>query len=130
MNQTETETAKKITTYLDKGTAQLKAGTAYKLQVARQAALDAMREPQRSSELALADGRGRSLGGGRPLFADARLWIGILLIVGGALFYQNWQVTQQTREIEETDAALLTSELPIEAYLDRGFQNWLKQPQP
>jgi Protein of unknown function (DUF3619) len=128
MNQIET--AKKITAYLDKGTAQLKAGTAYKLQVARQAALDAMRLPQRSSELALADGRSGSLGGSRPLIGDARLWIGILVIVGGVLFFQNWQITQQTRDIEETDAALLTSELPIEAYLDRGFQNWLKQPQP
>ena len=128
MNQTET--AKKITAYLDKGTAQLKAGTAYKLQVARQAALDAMRLPQRSPELALADVRGGSHGGGRPLLADARLWIGMLLIVGGVLFYQNWQIAQQTRDIEETDAALLTSELPIEAYLDRGFQNGLKQPQP
>jgi hypothetical protein len=128
MNQTET--AKKITAYLDKGAAQLKAGTAYKLQVARQAALAAMRLPQRSSELALADGRGGSLGGGRPLIGDARLWIGILLIVGGFLFFQNWQTAQQTGEIEETDVALLTSELPIEAYLDRGFQNWLKQLQP
>ena len=128
MNQTET--AKKITAYLDKGTAQLKAGTAYKLQVARQAALDAMGEPQRSSVLALADDRGGSHRGGRPLLGDARLWVGILLIVGGVLFFQNWQIAQQTRDIEETDAALLTSELPIEAYLDRGFQNWLKQPQP
>jgi hypothetical protein len=128
MNQTET--AKKITTYLDKGTAQLKAGTAYKLQAARQAALDAMRLPQRSSELALADSRGGSLSAGRPLLSDARLWIGMLLLVGGVLFFQNWQIAQQTRDIEETDAALLTSELPIEAYLDRGFQNWLRQPQP
>ena len=128
MNQAEI--AKKITTYLDKGTAELKAGTAYKLQAARQAALDAVRLPQHSPELILADGKGRSLGGGRPLFADARLWIGMLVLVGGVLFFQNWRVTQQTREIEETDAALLTSELPIEAYLDRGFQNWLKQPQP
>jgi hypothetical protein len=128
MNQTET--AKKITAYLDKGTAQLRAGTAYKLQAARQAALDAIRLPQHSPELALADNRGGSQGGGRPLFADARLWIGMLLLVGGVLFFQNWQIAQQTRDIEETDAALLTSELPIEAYLDRGFQNWLKQPQP
>ena len=65
MNQTET--AKKITAYLDKGPAQLKAGTAYKLQAARQAALDAMRLPQHSPELALADSRGGSQGGGRPL---------------------------------------------------------------
>jgi len=55
MNQLET--AKKITAYLDKGTAQLKAGTAYKLQLARQAALaTAGGQPQRSSELALAGG--------------------------------------------------------------------------
>ena len=128
MNQTET--AKKITAYLDKGTAQLKAGTAYKLQAARQAALDAMRLPQHSPELALADSRGGSPDSGRPLFADARLWIGMLLLVGGVLFFQNWQIAQQTRDIEETDAALLTSELPIEAYLDRGFQNWLREPQP
>ena len=128
MNQTET--AKKITAYLDKGTAQLKAGTAYKLQLARQAALAGAAEPQRSSELALANGGSGSLRGGRPLLGDARLWIGILLIVGGVLFFRNWQIAQQTRDIEETDAALLTSELPIEAYLDRGFQNWLKEPQP
>ena len=127
MNQTET--AKKITTYLDKGTVDLKAGTLYKLQAARQVALDAMRLSERSPELAIAGARGRSFGG-RPLFADARVWIGMLVIIGGVLFFQNWQLTQQTREIVETDAALLTSELPIEAYLDRGFQNWLKQPEP
>src|SRR3984893_13312175 len=128
MNQLET--AKKITASLDKGTAQLKAGRAYKLQLARQAALAAAGEPQRSSELALAGGRSGSLGGGKPLLGDARLWIGILLIVGGGLFFPNWHVAQQKRDIVETDAALLTSELPIEAYLDRGFQNWLKELQP
>ena len=127
MNQLET--AKKITAYLDKGTAELKAGTAYKLQLARQAALAAAGEPQRSSELALAGGRSGSLGG-RPLLGDARLWVSILLIAGGVLFFQNWRIAQQTRDIEETDTALLASELPIEAYLDRGFQNWLKEPQP
>jgi Protein of unknown function (DUF3619) len=128
MNQVET--AKKITAYLDQGTAQLKAGTAYKLQLARQAAVARAEAPQRSSELALTDARSGSLAGGRPLLGDVRLWIGILLIVGGVLIFQNWQIAQQTRDIEETDAALLTSELPIEAYLDRGFQNWLKEPQP
>jgi hypothetical protein len=64
------------------------------------------------------------------LLADARLWIGMLLIVGGLIAFQTWQTAQQQRDIEETDAALLTSELPIEAYLDRGFQNWLKQSPP
>ena len=126
----ETDFAKKITTYLDHGASKLRAGTAYKLQLARSEALARLADPQRSSELALAGAGGAMLGGGRRLVADARIWIGILLIIGGGLYYQHWQSIQQVREIEETDAAILTSELPIEAYLDRGFQNWLKEPQP
>lgn len=126
----ETETAKKITAYLNHGADQLKAGTVYRLQAARQAALDAVRLPQRAPELAMADGHGGSHGGGRPLFVNARLWLGILLIVAGFVAFQTWQTAQQQRDIEEIDAALLTSELPIEAYLDRGFQNWLQQSEP
>ena|SRR5438132_439548 len=126
----ETDFSKKITTYLDHGASKLRAGTAYKLQLARSEALARLADPQRSSELALAGAGGAMLGGGRRLVADARIWIGILLIIGGGLYYQHWQSIQQVREIEETDAAILTSELPIEAYLDRGFQNWLRLAEP
>jgi hypothetical protein len=125
----EREIAKKITGYLDRGTAELRAGTVYKLQLARQEALARLAEPQRASELVLA-GAGGGTPGGRRLLADARIWVGVLLIVGGALSYQYWQSVQQARDIEETDAAILTSELPIEAYLDRGFQAWLKRSEP
>jgi len=124
----EHEIAKKITAYLDQGAAGLKAGTAYRLQVARQDALARFGEPKQAAELAMA-GAGGTIGG-RHFLADARVWIGVLLIVGGVLYYQYWQSVQQAREIEETDAAILTSELPIEAYLDRGFQNWLKRSEP
>ncbi|MET0440381.1 MAG: DUF3619 family protein [Casimicrobiaceae bacterium] len=43
-----------------------------------------------------------------------------------AFGWQQWQAVQQVREFEELDAQLLSSDLPIDAYLDRGFQNWLK----
>lgn len=125
----EREIARKITGYLDHGAATLKAGTAYRLQRARQDVLARFAEPKRAAELALAGASGGTLGG-RRLLADVRIWVGVLLIVGGVLFYQYWQSMQQAREIEETDAAILTSDLPIEAYLDRGFPNWLKQPEP
>jgi len=125
----EREIAKKITNYLDLGTTELRAGTAYKLQLARQEALACLAEPKRASELVLAEAGGGTLGG-RRLFADVRIWVGVLLIVGGVLSYQYWQSVQQARDIEETDAAILTSELPIEAYLDRGFQAWLKRSEP
>ena len=64
--------------------------------------------------------------GRRHVLADARVWIGVLLIVGAVLYFQYWQSVQQVRDLEETDAAILTSDLPIEAYLDRGFPAWLK----
>jgi ABC-type tungstate transport system substrate-binding protein len=40
---------------------------------------------------------------------------------------QYWQQDRRIAEIEEIDAQLLTDDLPIDAYLDRGFQNWLKK---
>ncbi len=30
-------------------------------------------------------------------------------------------------DVEELDAQLLTGDLPIDAYLDRGFEAWLKK---
>jgi hypothetical protein len=126
----EREIAKKIAGYLDRGTAELKAGTAYKLQLARQEALARLSEPQRVPQLVLAGAGGGTLGGGRRFFADVRIWVGVLVVVGGILSIQYWQSVQHDRDIEETDAAILSSELPLEAYLDGGFQAWLKRSEP
>ena len=54
----------------------------------------------------------------------------MVLIAAAAFGYQQWQVYQQTREIEELDVQILSSDLPIDAYLDRGFQTWLTRFQP
>jgi hypothetical protein len=132
----ELEIAKKITGYLDLGASELKAGTAYRLQLARENALAALAEPQpvtaQTQVFALAGGPAGlpETSGAKRRMADARIWIGVLLILAGILCFQYWQSVQQVKDIEETDAAILTSDLPIEAYLDRGFQNWLKQPEP
>ena len=122
--------AKKITTYLDLGTADLKPGIAYRLQLARAEALARLDDPARSAEFSVAvasagDGSGTA-GGGRGFWASGRLWVGIALIVAAGFGVQQWQAYQQLYDIEETDAAILSSDLPIDAYLDRGFQNWLK----
>jgi len=124
----ERETAGKIIGYLDRSAAELRAGTLYKLQRARVAALARLAEPETARELAVAGAGGGF--GTRRAFADLRIWLGILLLVGGVVSYQYWQSAQQARDIEETDAAILSSELPIEAYLDRGFQAWLKRSEP
>ncbi len=126
--------AKKITTYLDHGVADLKAGTAYRLQLARTEALARLADPKRApaTEVAVARAGSGARGsgtasGGRGMGGRGWLWLGIALIVAAGFGYQQWQAYQQLNDIEETDAAILSSELPIDAYLDRGFQNWLKR---
>lgn len=122
----DTDFARKLAAHLDRGAAGLKPGTAYRLQLARQAAL-ARIDPQRAAALELAGaGAGGGTVGGRSFWTSARLWVGIAVIVAAGFGYQQWQAYQSMHDIEETDAALLSSDLPIDAYLDRGFQNWLK----
>jgi Protein of unknown function (DUF3619) len=63
----------------------------------------------------------------RSPWTSVRLWVGIAAFVAVAGFgLQQWRAVQQVREFEELDAQILSSDLPIDAYLDRGFQNWLK----
>ena len=133
--QNDQELAKKITTLLDLGTRDLKQGTAYRLQLARQAALEKMADrrdsPLRmpSGVLAGAGGTGTfgSMAPKRRLWSDFRVWIAILALAGGAYFFDYWKVMQRASEIAELDAQLLGSDLPFDAFLDNGFENWLKR---
>jgi hypothetical protein len=130
--QNNQELAKKITVLLDRENNNLRQGTVYKLQLARQAALAKMAERSDSPQtetvhgLAMAGGTGTA-GSMRRLVTDFRLWLGVLIIVGGVYFYDYWTVLQQASEIAELDSALLGSDLPIDAFLDKGFENWLKR---
>ena len=123
--------AKKLTGYLDAGAADLKAGTAYRLQKARAAAMERLAQPAgvRTSESrlshALAGSGGSATGTGKGLLTSVRLWLGIAIIVAAAFGYQQWQVYQQVNDLVELDAQILSSDLPIDAYLDQGFRNWL-----
>lgn len=129
MTTREQDFAKKITAYLDAAHREVKSGTAYRLQQARAAALARLSETRREPAFALA-GAGGSIGGSRRFYAQVRFWIGVALIAVAAVSWQQWQayqaVQQAVQEAEEVDAQLLTSDLPIDAYLDRGFQAWLR----
>jgi hypothetical protein len=48
----------------------------------------------------------------------------LVLAMAGVLY---WQSTRPTNGIAEIDLYLLTDELPINAYLDKGFDSWLKR---
>ena len=105
---------------------------AERLRAARERALERRRIAR---EPALAWMRGTTLAGSagemdgfsgtggfslRLLLATALLAVGLFGIYSG-------QLDQRAAEVEELDALLLTDDLPIDAYLDRGFEAWLKK---
>ena len=119
----EHQFANKVRQILDRGT-RLDSATAERLRVARERAL-AARKTQRAPALAGPDTvLGRVGGvGGLPL----RLVLPAALVALGVAAIYSWQQTQRLAEIEEIDTELLTDDLPIDAYLDRGFEAWLKK---
>lgn len=130
--QDQNELARKIISRLDQGMTELRQGTAYRLQSARQIALERMAEsgtsPKRSTaiEWATASG-GTGTAGRRSWLTDYRLWLAICVVAGGMYFYNYWTILQQASEIAELDTALLGSDLPFDAFLDKGFDNWLNR---
>jgi hypothetical protein len=126
----EDQLAARITAVLDQGKDALRAGTAYRLQQARAAALarlDPAAADVRVLTPAFAGGaHGRAVIGRRSWGGPVR-WAGVLLIAAAATFgWQQWRAFQQVQEFQDLDAQILSSELPLDAYLDRGFLNWLK----
>ncbi len=104
-------------------------GTKVRPDVARRLAAARMRalEHQRAevAGLAWADNIVGRMGGWGGFALRVLLPIALLVGSGAALY--GWQQNRLAAEVEEIDAQLLTDDLPIDAYLDRGFQNWLKK---
>lgn len=103
---------------------ELEPGKAQRLKAAREAAL-ARQRPEPAPALAWADNVVGHVGGWSGLVLYVILPLAVLLILFAAAY--TWQQNRAIAEIEEIDAQLLTDDLPIDAYLDRGFQNWLKK---
>jgi hypothetical protein len=102
----------------------LDVSTRERLRAARERAL-ARQRPEPAPALAWADnvlGRFEGWGG-----ISLRILLPLALLVGGLASIYTWEQNQRIAEVEEIDAQLLTDDLPVEAYLDRGFQNWLKK---
>ncbi len=128
--QQDHELAEKIVGLLEVGTQQIDTGTAARLLEARKQALahfNEQPEPRRLWVLnwaaqgvaRVADPFGHNL---RALAVLAAL----LVSLAGAIAWQSYN--SQGSEIADIDEGLLTSELPINAYLDRSIDSWLKRP--
>jgi len=115
--------ASKICQVLDRAT-HVAPSIAERLRAARERALDA-RRPERVPALALAGNVLGSIEGSGGLWL--RLVLPAIFVVLSVAGIYTWQQNQRLAEIEEIDAELLTDDLPIDAYLDRGFEAWLKK---
>jgi hypothetical protein len=99
-----------------------------RLRAARERALERRRIAQ---EPVFASMRGTESGviggfGGTGGFS-LRLALAAALLVAGLVAIYSGQLDQRAAEVEELDAKLLTDDLPMDAYLDRGFETWLKK---
>jgi hypothetical protein len=63
-----------------------------------------------------------------PSLPVRRLLLPMAVLILGLIAINHWRDSQLAAEIEEIDAAVLTGELPLDAYLDKGFDAWLKHP--
>ena len=119
----EAQFALRVRQQLNQG-ARIDARVAARLLAARAQAL-AHHRPEAAAGLALASNAVGRIGGARGLSLRVLLPLAVLAVAFATTFA--WQQKQRAAEVEELDAQLLSSDLPIDAYLDQGFTAWLKR---
>ena len=117
----------KIRQALNEGS-RVDARIAERLRAARERAI-ASRKSEREPALAWARSTATGVIGGFGGVGgfSLRLVLPTVLLVVGLVAIYSWQREQSAADIEELDSHLLTDDLPIDAYLDRGFEAWLKK---
>jgi hypothetical protein len=119
---TEREFAHKVRHHLNLGTEAIDRGTADRLFAARQNALAHQKKA----------GAQLSLAGAGHIVADwflphARSLVAMVGLAIGVIGVTTWNDYEKAAELEELDSALLSDDLPIHAYLDKGFLAWLSE---
>jgi hypothetical protein len=120
MNPSEQELAQKLVRYLDDGLDRIEPRVRERLAAAR---MNALANYRAQPALGLA-GSGNVM---TWITGHARLTFAAAALVVATAGFVYWQSARQSNGIAELDAYLLTDELPINAYLDKGFDSWLKR---
>jgi hypothetical protein len=117
----EKEFAEKLKPWLERSAESVGEMQATRLRAARLRALDSWREPV--SMLGLVTVSGGTLTTIKySIVQRALLWIPIIALIGTLAV----QTLTQEPDLGELDAQLLTGELPIDAFLDKDFDSWLR----
>jgi len=104
------------------------AAIAKRLHAARERALACQRSAREPALAAVRSGASILVEGfGGVGGFSLRVLLPTALLVAGLVSIYSWQMEQRAADVEELDAQLLTDDLPIDAYLDKGFESWLKK---
>jgi hypothetical protein len=120
----EQEFSKALTTYLDDGSRLLDTRVTQRLAAGREHALSAYRAPVNVFGLATVSGQVRN-----PiwLMRQPLVWVSVLLMAAALWWAQPSPPDDLYDDVGLIDAKLLTSELPLDAYLDQDFATWMKE---
>jgi len=131
MNTRELNFAYKVRHALNESSEKLPAHTTERLARARQIALSRKKKESRlRAVVAVPQQLFAGQGGhffGKPIswLTRAGLAVPLIALVAGLSGIYQYEQQQRLRETAELDAAVLSDELPLSAYLDHGFNAWL-----
>jgi hypothetical protein len=119
----EVQFAYKVRQHLNRGLHELRPETISRLAAARQRALE--RQKVRVNQSVLA-GAGGFFQYHFDNYRLKQIVLSLVLLVG-VVFSTFWLADQRVKELGAIDSALLTNELPLGAFTDKGFDTWLKR---
>ena len=129
MNTDDLNFAYKVRHALNEKLDDLPASTTDRLAAARKAALA---RKKADAPVRVAVRKNVLAGMASQLFAEPLSWLGrmsvvipLLVLVAGAAGIYQFEQEQQIAELAELDAAVLSDELPLSAYMDHGFNAYL-----
>jgi hypothetical protein len=120
-----------VAALLDEGLSRVDQDVLTRLQVARKSALGIAGAPRHVRALAVASaGSATGTGGLRHWFTGPRLWLALgmlTLAISGATLTE-FGSDAEADAAADLDLAILADDLPVTAYIDNGFDTWLKRP--
>ena len=125
----ESRFARSVAVCLSESAEGIAPDVAERLRFARQKSLEIVRSRENAQGVGVTAG-GAAIAG----FSHSRWWLRfasvlpLVALVGGLVLIQDWQNRTQISVAAEVDEALLGDDLPINAYRDPGFSEFLKAP--
>jgi hypothetical protein len=108
---------------LDASLGDIAPGVLQRLAAARAAALARARQNEAAQGFTWSAAGVRLFGDSSRFPLSRRYWLPAAALIVGIAVIAYWQ--EVTIQPESEDAELLSGELPLNAYLDRGFDQWL-----